>query len=62
MVGQGISVKVVQELMGHSTVQMTLDTYSHVLPGAKTTAVNQVQGFFSVDTTPSPIPDCSPEK
>ena len=62
MVGQGISVKVVQELMGHATVQMTLDTYSHVLPGAKTTAVNQVQGFFSVDTTPSPIPNCSPEK
>jgi integrase len=23
----------VQELLGHSTISVTLDTYSHVLPG-----------------------------
>ena len=32
MVAQGTSVKVVQELLRHATVQMTLDTYTHVLP------------------------------
>jgi integrase len=25
--------KVVQELLGHATIAITLDTYSHVLPG-----------------------------
>ncbi len=30
---QGIHPKVVSERLGHSTVGITLDTYSHVLPG-----------------------------
>ena len=25
--------KIVQERLGHSTIAMTLDTYSHVIPG-----------------------------
>jgi integrase len=29
---QGIHPKVVSEMLGHSTISMTLDTYSHVLP------------------------------
>ena len=28
----GTHPKVVQDLLGHSTIQLTLDTYSHVLP------------------------------
>ncbi|MBC5806238.1 MAG: site-specific integrase [Candidatus Eremiobacter antarcticus] len=34
---QGISPKVVAERLGHATVAMTLDTYSHVLPVCKPT-------------------------
>ena len=30
---QGTHPKYVQELLGHATVAITLDTYSHVLPG-----------------------------
>jgi integrase len=30
---QGVHPKVVQERLGHSTISMTLDTYSHVVPG-----------------------------
>jgi integrase len=30
---RGIHPKIVQELLGHSTIAITLDTYSHVLPG-----------------------------
>ena len=29
----GVNIKVVQEILGHSRVGMTLDTYTHVLPG-----------------------------
>jgi integrase len=32
MLRQGIHPKVVQERLGHSSIQMTLDTYSHVVP------------------------------
>jgi integrase len=28
----GINVKVIQELLGHSNVSITLDTYAHLLP------------------------------
>ena len=30
---QGVHPKIVQERLGHSTIAMTLDTYSHVIPG-----------------------------
>src|ERR671910_3365014 len=30
---KGVHPKVVQELLGHATITITLDTYSHVLPG-----------------------------
>jgi integrase len=33
MLKQGIHPKVVQERLGHSTIAITLDTYSHVTPG-----------------------------
>jgi integrase len=30
---KGVHAKFVQELLGHATIAITLDTYSHVLPG-----------------------------
>jgi integrase len=33
LLGKGVHPKLVQELLGHSNVSITLDTYSHVLPG-----------------------------
>ena len=33
LLGQGVHPKFVQELLGHATIAITLDTYSHVLPG-----------------------------
>jgi integrase len=29
----GVSAKVVSERLGHSAIGITLDTYSHILPG-----------------------------
>lgn len=39
---QGVSPKVVAERLGHATVAMTLDTYSHVLPGMQADAATKV--------------------
>jgi len=33
LLGKGTHPKFVQELLGHATVAITLDTYSHVMPG-----------------------------
>jgi integrase len=32
LLSRGVSPKFVQELLGHATIAITLDTYSHVLP------------------------------
>ena len=33
LLSRGVHPKLVQELVGHSSIAMTLDRYSHVLPG-----------------------------
>ncbi len=33
LLGRDVNPKKVSEMLGHSTVAITLDTYSHVLPG-----------------------------
>lgn len=38
MLKQGVHPKIVQERLGHSSIQMTLDTYSHVVPGLQEAA------------------------
>ena len=37
-IGQGVHPKVVSERLGHASVNITLDTYSHVLPGLQEAA------------------------
>jgi integrase len=32
LLSRGVHAKYVQELLGHATIAITLDTYSHVLP------------------------------
>lgn len=34
--------KVVQELLGHTQISMTMDLYSHVLPGMQQEAMRQL--------------------
>jgi len=38
MLKQGVHPKIVQERLGHSSIQITLDTYSHVAPGLQQAA------------------------
>jgi len=32
LLAAGVHPKIVQERLGHSTIRLTMDTYSHVLP------------------------------
>ena len=38
MLKQGVHPKIVSERLGHSSINITLDTYSHVLPGLQEAA------------------------
>lgn len=50
----GIHPRVVSERLGHSTVTMTLDTYSHVLPAMQEDAAERVASLLiGTDTSPS---------
>ncbi len=33
LLGKGVHPKFVQELLGHANIAITLDTYSHLIPG-----------------------------
>ncbi len=39
----GVNIKVISERLGHSTVNMTLDTYSHLMPDMQETAVKALE-------------------
>ena len=41
MLSQGVHPKVVSERLGHSSIAITLDTYSHVLPGIQAAAAKR---------------------
>ncbi len=38
MLKAGVHLKIVQERLGHASIQITLDTYSHVAPSLQTAA------------------------
>jgi len=43
---EGIPAKVVAEVLGHSSTQITLDVYSHVTPGMQADATTRVARLF----------------
>jgi integrase len=47
LLGKGVHPKFVQELLGHATVAITLDTYSHVLPGMGIQAATAMDSVFT---------------
>ncbi len=47
MLKQGIHPKIVQERLGHSSIGITLDTYSHVTPGLQVAAASSFDKAFS---------------
>lgn len=57
MLRQGVHPKIVSERLGHSSVAITLDTYSHVLPGLQEAAARQFEeGLGTIPTrTPATV-------
>jgi len=49
---RGINPKVIQERLGHSTIGITLDLYSHLTPGMQEEASNMINDLFADKRTP----------
>jgi integrase len=47
LLASGTHPKVVQELLGHSQISLTLDTYSHVIPSLQYEAAEKMDHLFS---------------
>ena len=53
MLRRGVHPKIVQERLGHSTISVTLDTYSHVTPGLQEAAALKVdEELAEAETVP----------
>jgi excisionase family DNA binding protein len=48
----GVHPKIMQELLGHSNISMTLDTYSHVIPALHAEAATQLNTLLTKRKTP----------
>ncbi len=47
LLSRGVTVKVVSEMLGHASVSITLDTYSHVLPDMQESAARAMDEALS---------------
>lgn len=46
LIAQAVSIKMVSELLGHSTTRMTLNVYSHVLHPIRQDAAERMYDFL----------------
>jgi integrase len=47
LLSKGVNPKIVQEMLGHANISVTLDTYSHVLPDMQEGAAAAMADVFS---------------
>jgi integrase len=48
MISAGISPAYVQQQLGHASIKMTVDTYTHLIPGANRDATNVLPGLTTI--------------
>jgi integrase len=51
LLAKGVHAKVVQEMLGHTTITITLDTYSHVAQGMHEEAARTMDSLFGAPAT-----------
>jgi integrase len=61
MIRAGVHPKVIQELLGHSTIKMTMDTYGHLFPGMKREAVMKAPAVSKAKKTQESVVPAAPD-
>jgi site-specific recombinase XerD len=46
LLAQGVNPRVVMEILGHSQISLTLNTYSHVIPSLQREAAQRMDAVF----------------
>jgi integrase len=47
LLGANVNPKIVSEMLGHASIAITLDTYSHVLPNMQSEAAKALENALS---------------
>jgi integrase len=53
LLSHGTDAKTVSDLLGHSTIAITLNTYGHVLPNMRERAADMMDAIFAPSLAPS---------
>lgn len=64
LIAQGVHPRVVMEILGHSQISLTMNTYGHVQPETQRDATSKVAGMFGKRAgapKPQPEPEEEPE-
>jgi integrase len=48
LLSEGVNAKIVSELLGHASITITLNTYSHVLPDVQDSAADAMEAALGV--------------
>jgi len=59
MLQANVNPKIVSERLGHANIGITLDIYSHVLPGMQEEAVEKFDNIFDTDANTNSDPNVS---
>ncbi len=57
--GEGVNAKVVSEILGHASITITLNTYSHVLPDMQDTAADAMESALGTSSRKGLRSGCS---
>ncbi len=49
LLAQGVDARTIMEMLGHSTITMTLDTYAHVMDTTLKAAAEQMEDALGMD-------------
>ncbi|HSM38156.1 MAG TPA: tyrosine-type recombinase/integrase, partial [Candidatus Limnocylindrales bacterium] len=49
LLAEGVHPRVVMEQLGHSTITLTMDTYSHVIPALQRDAADRMDAMLGVE-------------
>jgi integrase len=60
LIQNGAGIVYVKDQMGHSSIQVTVDTYGHLIPGANVSYVDRLDQKPSKKTTKRPQPSATP--
>ncbi len=53
LIAQGVHAKIIAELLGHSDIRITMDTYGHALRSADQSAADKLESLFQTKSSQS---------